>query len=81
MLQAASAACPPGVAPTANGSAPAAPLGVPAPCLAKEAGYNAIGVGAWELHDYIDFSSWFRNALLAVRKPMQHTLHFGDYGS
>ena len=63
MLQSASAACPPGSVP-AGGSAVA---GVPSAVLAKEAVYNAVGVGAWELHDYIDFSSWFRSALLLVR--------------
>ena len=41
--------------------------GYPAAVLAKEAVYNAVSVGAFELHDYVDFSSWFRTALLAVR--------------
>ena len=41
--------------------------GYPAVVLAKEAVYNAVCVGAFELHDYIDFSSWFRSALLSVR--------------
>ena len=63
MLQAASGACPPGNGP------PGGPAlgGVSAAALAKEAVYCAIGVGAWELHDYIDFSPWFRSALLLVR--------------
>ena len=64
MLQAVSTACPPGTsgavgATTVQGSA----------LLAKEAVYNAVGVGAWELHDSIDFSSWFRSALLVVCSP------------
>ena len=63
MLQTASAACPPGSAP-AGGPAVA---GVLSAVLAKEAVYNAVGVGSWELHDFIDFSSWFRSALLLVR--------------
>ena len=41
--------------------------GYPAVVLAKEAVYNAVCAGAFELHDYLDFSSWFRTALLAVR--------------
>jgi hypothetical protein len=43
--------------------------GVPAAVLAKEAAYNAVGVGAYELHDYIDFMSWFNTALLQVHPP------------
>ncbi len=40
---------------------------IPAAVLAKEAAYNAVGVGAYELHDYIDFGSWFNTALLQVQ--------------
>ena len=47
--------------------------GYPAVVLAKEAVYDAVCVGAFELHDYIDFSSWFRTAMLAVR-GLQHPL-------
>jgi hypothetical protein len=28
---------------------------------------DAVGVGAYELHDYIEFSPWFQNTLLPVR--------------
>lgn len=45
--------------------------GYPAAVLAKEAVYDAVCIGAFELHDYIDFSSWFRTALLAVHGPTQ----------
>jgi hypothetical protein len=34
--------------------------------LTKEALLDAVGVGAYELHDYIEFSSWFRHTLLPV---------------
>lgn len=40
---------------------------IPAAALAKEAVLNAVGVGAYELHDYVEFSSWFRSTLLPVR--------------
>lgn len=54
---------------TAGGSAGAPPAahlvrGVPAAILAKEAVYHAAAVGAYELHDYIDFSAWLRGSLL-----------------
>ncbi|KAK9830439.1 hypothetical protein WJX72_011753 [[Myrmecia] bisecta] len=61
MLNRASEACPPGAAAQLPG-----PLsrGVPPAVLAKEAVYNAVGTAAFELHDYIEFTSWFRMALL-----------------
>lgn len=31
--------------------------------LARDACYNAIALGCWELPPYIDFGSWFRNSL------------------
>lgn len=37
--------------------------------LTKEAALAAMGVGAYELHDYVDFSSWFASTLLPVRFP------------
>ena len=33
--------------------------------LNKEACYNAIGLGAYELHDYVDFAAWFQTHLAA----------------
>ena len=73
-LQEVSAACPPGAA----GSLPpphSAPAGgdsserlvVPDAVRAKEAVYAAMGTGAYELHDYVDFTPWFRTTLLQVR--------------
>lgn len=73
-LQDVSAACPPGAA----GSLPpphGAPAGgdsgerlvVPDAVRAKEAVYAAMGTGAYELHDYMDFTPWFRTTLLQVR--------------
>lgn len=70
-LQDVSAACPPGAA----GSLPpphGAPAGgdsgerlvVPDAARAKEAVYAAMGTGAYELHDYMDFTPWFRTTLL-----------------
>ena len=55
LLASASEACPPG-APAALGGQPGAVRGVPAAVLAKEAVYQAVAVGAYELHDYIDFT-------------------------
>ena len=42
-------------------------LRLPPQVLTKEAAYNAAGVGAYELHDYIDFRAWYHAALLRVR--------------
>ena len=74
-LQEVSAACPAGAA----GSLPpphGAPAGgdsserlvVPDALRAKEAVYAAMGTGAYELHDYVDFTPWFRTTLLQVRE-------------
>ena len=41
--------------------------GIPEAVLAKEAVYNAVGAGAWELLDHVDFTSWLHAALLPVR--------------
>ncbi|KAK9822576.1 hypothetical protein WJX74_006339 [Apatococcus lobatus] len=38
--------------------------GIPASVLFKEAVYNAMAVGAYELHDYVELSSWLRSSLL-----------------
>lgn len=47
--------------------------------LAKEAVLDAVGVGAYELHDYVEFSSWFQSTLLPVRRRIvlssRHCLH------
>lgn len=38
--------------------------GVPVAVLAKAAVYHAVAVGAYELHDFLDFSSWLHASLL-----------------
>ena len=63
ILKAKSEACQPGTAASQQGPQTA---GVPAAVLAKEAVYNAAGVGAYGLHDYIDFKQWFQSTLLQV---------------
>jgi hypothetical protein len=56
LLRAAGEACPPGApAQLAAGGGPAL-RGVPAAVLAKEAAYQAVSAGAYELHDYLDFT-------------------------
>lgn len=40
---------------------------VPLALLHKEAAYHALAVGAYELHDHVDFSPWLRATLLPVR--------------
>ena len=55
LLKRASEACPPGGA-AALAGAGGAVRGVPAAVLAKEAAYQAVSVGAYELHDYVDFT-------------------------
>lgn len=55
LLKRASEACPPGGA-AALAGAGGAVRGVPAAVLAKEATYQAVSVGAYELHDYVDFT-------------------------
>jgi hypothetical protein len=60
LLKAASDACPPGApAQLAAGGGPSV-RGVPAAVLAKEAAYQAVSVGAYELHDYVDFAGQCR---------------------
>ncbi len=65
LLKRASDACPPGAAAqlaaqaaaaAGQGSGVALVRGVPAPVLAKEAAYQAVAVGAYELHDCLDFT-------------------------
>lgn len=63
MLKAKSEACPPGTAAAQQGPRIAS---IPAAVLAKEAVYNAAGVGAYDLHEYINFKQWFQTALLQV---------------
>lgn len=63
LLKEASDACPPG-APAQLAAAPGAALvqGVPPAVLRKEAAYQAVATGAYELHDYVDFTGeqdWF----------------------
>lgn len=63
LLSAASEACPPG-APARLVGAPGSVRGVPAAVLAKEAAYQAVAAGAYELHDYIDFTGFLHSSLL-----------------
>lgn len=73
LLGAVSEACPAGSA----AGQPGPRVGsVPASVLAKEAVYNAAGVGAYDLHDYIDFGSWYHSSLLPVRARAQHPSGF-----
>lgn len=65
LLQAADAACPPGV--LAEQLPGARVAGVPEPLLLKEAVYSAVAVGAYDLHDSIDYTPWLRSSLLKVR--------------
>ena len=74
-LQEVSAACPPGAAgslPPPHGALAGGDsserLVVPDAVCAKEAVYAAMGTGAYELHDYVDFTPWFRTTLLQVGK-------------
>ena len=68
-LQTASEACP-----TAQSSSIAGPSreNIPEAVLAKEAAYNAVGVGCWDLFDHIDFTSWLRSSLLPVSLTIFH---------
>ncbi len=66
MLAAASKACPPGAPSrmaTQNGSANSV-AAIPAAVLHKDAIYAAVGTGAYELHDFIDFQPWLRTTLV-----------------
>ena len=40
--------------------------GVPQAALFKEAVYKAVGQSSFGLHGHVDFTSWFRGALLQV---------------
>lgn len=63
ILRSATDACP-----TGRSSSIGGPMreGIPEAVLTKEAAYNAVGSGAWDLFDYVDFTSWLRSALLPV---------------
>ncbi|GBF94095.1 hypothetical protein Rsub_07082 [Raphidocelis subcapitata] len=77
-LQSANAACPPSAAAAAPDGVPGPRVaGVPAALLRREAAYAAAAVGAYELHDYVDFTSWLRGALLqelAITAPAARPL-------
>lgn len=51
ILEQASDGCPP--------SAPGTDIRITPALLFKEASYNAVGAAYYDLHDYIDFKSWF----------------------
>lgn len=63
LLQKSLQACPPGSASSLPPGTPSV-VGVPYPLLAKEAVYNAVGTGSYELHDFVDYTSWLQSALL-----------------
>lgn len=64
LIPAVAAAAPTGVSPEQlQGEAVA---GVPRVILNKEVVYNAIAIGAYELHDFVDFTAWLRGSLLHV---------------
>ena len=63
MLQATSEACPTN---RSGGIGGPSREGIPEAVLAKEAAYNAVGVGSWDLFDHLDFTSWLRSSLLPV---------------
>lgn len=77
MLATASEGCPPG-APSRlamqNGAAPSTTAAIPAAVLHKEAVYAAVGTGAYDLHDFIDFQPWLRSTLVQVREPSNPAL-------
>ena len=64
MLNSAEEACPAGRAAAVPGPRTE---GIPVAALAKEGVYNAVGTCSYELHDFLDFPAWFRNALAVVR--------------
>ncbi|KAI8476158.1 MAG: armadillo-type protein [Monoraphidium minutum] len=63
-LHAASAACPPAAAAAPDSIPGPRARGVPVALLRKEAAYAAAAVGAYELHDFLDYGDWLRGALL-----------------
>ncbi|KAL3150483.1 hypothetical protein ABBQ32_000305 [Trebouxia sp. C0010 RCD-2024] len=67
MLATASEGCPPGAPSrlaTQNGNGSSATAGIPAAVLHKEAVYAAVGTGAYDLFDFIDFQPWLRGTLV-----------------
>jgi hypothetical protein len=66
MLAAASDACPVG-ADVAQLPGSRVMGRYPEPLLVKEAVYNAVAVGAYDLHDAIDYLPWLHGSLLQVR--------------
>ena len=71
MLASASEACPVG-APSrmvlqngsATNSSSSGTESVPAAVLHKEAIYAAVGTGAYELHDFVDYQPWLKTTLV-----------------
>ncbi len=45
----------------------ASSLHVPLPLLSYDAVLSAVAKGAYELHDYVDYSTWLRGHLIPVR--------------
>lgn len=71
MLATASEGCPPGAPSrlaTQNGNGSSATAGIPAAVLHKEAVYAAVGTGAYDLFDFIDFQPWLRGTLVQVKQ-------------
>ena len=76
MLAAASEACPPGAPSrmaTQNGAAHTT-AAIPAAVLHKEAIYAAVGTGAYELHDFIDYQPWLKTTLVQASKGSLNSL-------
>jgi hypothetical protein len=72
MLHAADAACPAGEVAGLVAAGGSEVCGVPCSVLLKEAVYNAVGVGSYELFDYIQFEEWFSNTLVKEASDMCH---------
>ena len=73
MLAAASDACPVGAPSRSampNGSASNTDV-APAAVLHKEAVYAAVGTGAYELHDFVDYQPWLRTTLVQASLFLQ----------
>ena len=78
LLKAKSEACPPGSAASQQGQR----IGhIPAAVLAKEAVYNAFGVGAYDLHDYVDFKQWLQTVLLQVHRSAASRSQLNSMGT
>lgn len=67
ILRSASEACPTGRASSIGGPTRE---DIPEAVLAKEAAYNAVAVGSWDLFDHLALTPWLRSSLLPVSFPL-----------